>query len=166
MDCTDRLRWSIVAVLAASYIAFGCPDAMLPGGASYAVRASVYPLFHANLWHLVINCVAVWGMFAPGRWNWRDVLAASLISFLVYPLSFRPVVGMSNLIYATIGLRTPAFSSRWWKSRNVIIFVAVTCAMAFIPQFSATTHIAAFVVGVIVSLFRRRINKIYKEAGL
>lgn len=160
------MRETLIVMLVAVYAAFGCPDSLLPGDSPYLCRAVFYPLFHANLWHLAVNCIAAWGVFKPERTNRRDIFAAIIISFLVYPLALRPVVGISNILYAAIGLRTPSLRSRWWKQPAVIVFLVVTVGMLAVPQFSATTHIAAFAFGVGIQIVRRRINSIMRDVRI
>ena len=141
----------IIVVLAGLQIAFGVPEWLHPDGAPYLVRALSYSFFHGSWWHLAVNAIAIWSIYNPKRHPCkpcRDLLFPFIIAVLVYPLSFRPVIGFSNILYATLGLRTPPLSSPWWKHPSVIVFLIVTVALVFIPRFSATTHIAAFLLGM------------------
>ena len=152
-------------LLVAVRIALGCPSWLAGDEVNYWLRALSYGAFHANWWHLAVNCLAVWTIFNPRRNdNIRNFFTAFVISVLVYPLSLRPVVGISNLLYAVIGLRTPALSSRWWRQPGVIAFLVITLLMLFIPQFSATTHIAAFLAGMLVAAVKRGLNSLLKDA--
>lgn len=160
------MRVTIIMMLAAVYLAAGCPDALLPGGSPYVVRALFYPLFHANIWHLLLNCTALWGVLAPQRTKPSDVICALVISFAVYPLSLRPVVGVSNFIYAVLGLRTPPLRAEWWRQPAVVVFLIVTVAMLAVPQFSATTHIAAFLSGVAIQCLRRWVKSVSEDARI
>lgn len=87
-----------------------------------------------------------------------------LIAVSVYPLALRPVIGFSNILYATLGLRTPSFKSSWWRKPAVITFLVVTVLMLFIPQFSAVTHIAAFAIGVGLAALHRSYLEFTKDA--
>ena len=87
-----------------------------------------------------------------------------IIAVLVYPLSIRPVIGFSNILYACLGLRTPPLSSPWWKQSSVIVFLVVTVALVFIPRFSATTHIAAFLLGMVGASLNRFYQSITNDA--
>ena len=158
------VRIVLIALLTVLYAAFGTPGWMLSGGAPYAVRAIVYPFFHASWWHLAVNALAIWTIYRPGRCKpCRDLLIPYIISCIVYPLSLRPVIGISNVIYAALGMRTPPLSSPWWKQSTVIIFLVVTVALIFVPQFSATTHIAAFALGMAGASVSRWYNKLLKD---
>lgn len=152
-------RVTIIALLVALQLALGIPDFMT--GGPYWSRALLYSFFHANWWHLAVNAIAAWSIFARDS---KMLLVAFLIAVLVYPLSWRPVIGFSNVLYAMLGLRTPPLSSPWWKQPAVITFLAITVAMVFIPRFSATTHIAAFALGMAVAYARRWWDSLTKDA--
>ena len=119
----------------------------------YLLRALSYSFFHANWWHISINSIAILTIYKTIKP--KDLVLSYLIAVLVYPLSFRPVIGFSNILYAQLGMRTPKLSSPWWKQPSVIVFIIVTIALVFIPRFSATTHIFSFLLGMGVSSFRR-----------
>ena len=130
----------------------------------YILRALGYSFFHANWWHLAINSIAIWSIYKSCK-PCRDLVFPFFIAVLVYPLSFRPVIGISNVLYATLGCRTPSLKSPWWKQPSVIVFLVVTVALVFIPRFSATTHIAAFVSGMGVAALQRTYNSLIHDAG-
>ena len=157
-------RVTVIALLIALRMAFGIPAFMTDG--PYWTRALLYSLFHASWWHLAVNAVAVWTIFDPRR-NTRawQVTAACVIAVLVYPLSFRPVIGLSNVLYAVLGLRTPPLRNPWWKQPAVLAFLAITVAMVFLPRFSATTHIAAFLLGMGGAALERAWKRLTDDAG-
>lgn len=134
-------------------------------GDGYWMRALTYSFFHANWWHLAINCLAAWTIFDPKRkFSWLQLVTGYAIAVLVYPLSLNPVIGFSNVLYAVLGLRTPSLRSRWWRQPVVIVFLAVTFAMLLIPRFSATTHIAAFAAGMPCASIRRGYLRLTEDA--
>lgn len=163
----EYLRVIIIAALVGFHLCVGTPQWLMPGGAPYIVRALSYSFFHASWWHLAVNAIAVCSLYRPGVSckPCRDLLFPFLIAVLVYPLSFRPVIGFSNILYAVIGLRTPPLSSRWWRQTPVLVFIAVTLAMVFVPRFSATTHIAAFLLGIAGAYAMRFHKSVMKDAG-
>ena len=141
------VRIALIVALVLLQAVYGIPDFM--HGGPYWERALLYSFFHASWWHLAVNALAAWTVFRPGRRTPPLRLAAAfLIAVLVYPLSFRPVIGFSNVLYAYLGLRTPPLADRWWRRPEVITFLAVTVALILVPRFSATTHIAAFAMGM------------------
>ena len=156
------LRYILIAALAAIYILFGTPSYLLEQ--SWASALS-YPFFHANLVHLIVNCIALWLLFDPKRkGNFRQMLFGLAVSLLVYPCALHAPVGFSNALYAVIGLRTPSFSSPWWKKPEVIIFLVVTFAMLLLPQLSGFTHILSMAIGIAVAALGRFIRKINNDA--
>lgn len=156
------VRTVIIVALIAIQAIFGAP-AFLLESEGYWVRALSYSFFHAGWLHLAINCIAIWGLFRH-KSPPLQFLAAYSIAVLVYPLSAKPVIGFSNILYALIGLRTPPLKNKWWRSSTVITFLVITVAMVFVPQFSATTHIAAFVLGCLAAIVNRFIKYITRDA--
>lgn len=161
------VRIVLILVFVVLQAVCGAPAWLMPDGAPYFVRTLGYSFFHANWLHLVVNCLAVWTVYDPKRRPCKpctDLLFPFLIAVLVYPLSFRPVIGFSNVLYAVLGIRTPALSSTWWKQPTVVVFLVITLLMVFIPRFSATTHVAAFLLGMLVSSARRGWAKLTRDA--
>ena len=156
------LRIVIILCLVALQVIVGIPAFMTDG--PYLLRALSYSFFHAGWLHLAVNCLAVWGVYGRGRKPCRDLLLSIIVAVLVYPLSFRPVIGFSNVLYSTLGLRVPPFSHPWWKTANAVTFIVVTVAMIFVPRLSATTHIAAFLCGMLLSYILRSLQNITKDA--
>ena len=159
-------RIAFILALCVLQAVFGAPDWLMPGGAPYAVRALSYHFFHGSWWHLAVNAIAIWTIYDPKRNPCKpctDLLFSFLIATAVYPLSWRPVIGFSNVLYAQLGMRTPPLSSPWWKHPSVITFLVVTVAMVFIPRFSATTHVAAFLLGMGVASLRRYLKSVTRD---
>lgn len=163
------VRIAIIVLLLSVHVFCGVPEFFYDSG-PYWLRAATYSFFHANIWHLAINCIAVWTVFRPTisvtsrKWH-KMFLAAYIIAVLVYPFSLRPVIGFSNILYATIGLNTPRLSSPWWRRTSVIIFIAVTALMIFFPVFSASTHIASFLLGMAGAAIRRSYQALLSDAA-
>jgi len=158
------IRYILIVSLAVIYFAFGIPDWLRDG--DYLTRAVSYSFFHASVWHLAINCLAIWSIFRKGDGckACKDLVISYIIAVLVFPCAIRPVVGFSNILYAMIGLRTPPLTSKWWRTSQVIVFLIVTVALLFIPRFSATTHIAAFILAIGCAYIRRFNQSLVKDA--
>ena len=152
----------IIVMLVFTHAVFGIPQLFYDGG--YWAHALSYSFFHASWWHLAVNCIAVWTIYRYPCKPCRDLLIPYLIAIAVYPLALRPVIGFSNVLYAVLGLRTPSLKSSWWRQTPVIVFLVVTVAMLFIPRFSATTHIAAFVAGMAGAAIDRGWQKLNSDA--
>lgn len=159
----DATRIVLIVLLVILQAVFGAPEFLL-GAKDYWLRALSYSFFHANWWHLAVNSLAIWSIFVPSRKCSRLLPVAFFIAVLVYPLSLRPVIGFSNILYAVLGLRTPSLKSKWWRQPSVIVFLVVTVALVFVPRFSATTHIAAFVLGMAGASLKRGWLKLTGDA--
>lgn len=146
---------AIVIILALVYILFGTPEWLSCGESPYALRMLGYSFFHANVFHLIVNLIAVNAAYSQRRKdNLYCLLWSVVVAILVYPLSIRPMVGFSNVLFATVGLRMPPIS-RAWRHPSVVTFLLVTMLMLFIPQFSAVTHIVSFAIGVAIGYVHR-----------
>lgn len=158
------VRWIMIALLVAVNAVAGVPD-FLTGGEDYLLRAGTYSFFHGSWWHVAVNCIAVWTVYGrkPLKAG-RDFIVPYLIAAAVYPLSFRPVIGFSNVLYAALGLRTPPLGHPWWRRTEVLVFLAVTLLMAVTPRLSATTHIAAFALGTACGYVSRWWDKTTEDA--
>lgn len=142
----ERIRLTAIAAMGIIMVAWGCPD-FLHGDMWYV--PFTHHFFHVGILHLAVNSLSLWYLFKKG---YVYPAASILVPFLCATASWyvSPVdpVGASNFIYAVIGCRTPSFKSRWWRSGQVITFLAVTLAMLFFPKVSALTHVVSFASGV------------------
>ncbi len=145
------------------YIFWGCPQWLMTD--SPVLRALVYPLFHANVFHLLCNSLALWTMFRGHRQHALfELIVGYIISCIVFPLATRPVVGISNLLFAVIGMRTPPFSmTRYWKNPTIITFYAANVIALLIPGISAVTHLAALALGITVAHIGRTLMTSHAE---
>ena len=145
----------LIATCVLLYVLAGQPGWLADG--PLALRMMSYHFFHANIAHLLVNGIAAATLFAPRhRDNIRVFAAGFVIASLVYPLSAQPCIGISNILYAVIGLRTPPFTHRWWRSASVVTFLAVTASMLFIPGVSGLTHIVSLAAGIAAANIMRR----------
>ena len=161
----EWMRYILIVCLFILQMVVGVPSWLTGTDSDYICRALSYSFFHANWAHLLLNCIAVWMVFSPRRrWSMKGLLVAYLIAVVVYPCSFRPVIGFSNILYAGLGMRSPSLRSPWWKNPSTMTFIMVTLAMAFIPQIAATTHIISFLLGMLYASFKRWTDKLLKDA--
>ncbi len=159
------VRFTILILIIALYAIYGAPSRLAGTDAPYLHRAALYSFFHANIWHLATNVLAVWTVFSPKRKGMgRELLLSYLIAVLVYPLSLRPVIGFSNILFATLGQRTPSLADKWWRTPPVILFLVLLFATLLLPQFSALTHIFSFALGMLIAACRRGVNNLLKDA--
>lgn len=153
-------KWVAVAILTACF-AVGIPGYMSTDS-PFLLRATTYHWFHANIFHLAVNCLSLSVIFRNGV-RIRELSWAFLMATVSYAVAVRPIVGISNILFAVIGMRTPSFDSPWWRNPATLTFLAVTLLMVFIPQVSATTHIFSFTMGVLYAYLKRHFNSIYDD---
>lgn len=157
----NSIRIALIGILVATQITFGCP-AFLHYDHCYI--SLVHHFFHANIFHLAVNILSLWTLFRKG---WKYGIAQLAFAYLIGTASWfcttADVVGFSNIIFALIGLRTPSLNHSWWKQSSVILFLAITALMAFLPQVSAITHIVSFVLGCIVAGAQRVISNLSRD---
>ena len=157
----NSIRIVIIGILITMQLLFGCPT-FLHYDSGYI--SLVHHFFHANIFHLAVNCLSIWSLFRTGyRYSIAPLLWAFLIGSASWFCTPDDVVGFSNILFALIGLRSPSLSNAWWKQPSVILFLAITALMALLPQVSAITHIVSFVLGCIVAGASRTVNSISSD---
>lgn len=157
----NSIRIIITGVLFSLYIAFGCPE-WLHSDSWYI--ALMHNFFHANIFHLVVNCLSIWVLFRKGvRYTMASLIWAFIICSSSWFFTSADTIGFSNFIFATIGLRTPSLKNAWWIHPSSIIFFTATALMALLPQVSGETHLISFILGCIAAGAHRIINSISSD---
>lgn len=157
----NNIRIVIIGVLLTMQMLFGCPAFLHLDGGHISL---VHHFFHANIFHLAVNCLSIWTLFRKGyTYGIMPLVWAYLIASVSWFCTSADVVGFSNILFALIGLRTPALNNQWWKQPSVILFLAITALMALLPQVSAITHIVSFVLGCLVAGASRIINNLSRD---
>lgn len=140
----------VIAVLAAAFtlqLVFDLSPAQMGYFHGCAILNRVwFPLFHANVWHLIVNCYAACVCLNARMLRWRlllpFLLAASFAASWVSNMS-APTVGASAAIYAMMGLNMSG--CRKWKYWG---FMAMGLAVGFLlPSVNGVVHVATFAVG-------------------
>lgn len=158
-DLFDIGRWGIIYFLVGIFVLLNPPEYLYelawPGHIAHH-------FFHANVFHLAVNCLAVWSVFSPQAKLAKWVLpVAFVIGSFSYCFAAKPTIGFSNILFAIAGIRTPSFHSPWWRTVNCWVFIGTMVLMFFLPMFSATTHLVSFAIGVAVSAcvrFKRKLD--------
>ena len=157
----SNIRITIIGILVTMQLLFGCPAFLHH---DYGYISLVHHFFHANIFHLAVNCLSVWTLFRKDiRYGITPLVLAYIIGTASWFCTSADVVGFSNIIFALIGLRTPSLSHSWWKQSTVILFLAITALMALLPQVSAVTHIVSFTLGCIVAGAYRVVNNLSRD---
>lgn len=160
----EYMRIIVIGILYIIYMLFRCPAWLMGDRIPYLVRATSYSFFHGSILHLAINSLSIWYIW-PGRdkkGDIRNFFTALVIAFLAYPFGFRPCIGFSNVLFAACGLKV---KMKWLKSRSGIIFLALMLGMCFVPQFAGTNHIAAFIMGLALSVVNGWLQPLKEDVG-
>lgn len=157
----NNIKITVIGILVTMQLLFGCP-VFLHHDSGYI--SLVHHFFHANIFHLAVNCLSLWTLFRKDiRYSPAELVSVYLIGTASWFFTSSDVVGFSNIIFALIGLRTPSLRHAWWKQPTVILFLAITALMALLPQVSAVTHIVSFVLGCIVAGAYRVVNNLSRD---
>lgn len=157
----NNIRIIISGILVFMALVFGCPDYLHQKGMNVALT---YHFFHANPFHLAANLLSVWLIFRRGvKYRWQAIALAYILAVISWHFTSDSIVGISNMVFAYLGLRTPSFRDGWWRQSTVITFLVVTLAMAFLPNVSGITHITSFVLGCACAAFKRILNSIASD---
>ena len=121
-------------------------SALLPG-------CLYYHFFHANIWHLLGNLLALFP-FHP-RWKTLGVayVSATLAAIIPGVAVADPTCGMSAILYACFARSYAA------NRRNPIPLLALNMAFVFIPAVNWRIHLAAFVISYVTWLLIRSRKK-------
>lgn len=154
----NNIRIVLTGILVTSMLLWGCPDYLQTSGIRVALT---YHIFHVNVFHLAANLLSIWLIFAKGRqYGWSNILIAYVIATTSWYCSSIPIAGISNMIFAMLGLRTPSLKDKWWRTTAVLTFLLVTAGMAFVPKISTGTHLMSFALGVVWASIQRFIKHI------
>lgn len=157
----NNARIGIAGILLTAHLLFGCPQFLHMD--CWWVALS-HHFFHANIFHLAVNCLSLWALFRKDvRYGIDSLVAAYIIGTLSWFATSADAVGFSNIIFALVGLRTPSLKSEWWKHPSVVTFLVITMVLAFLPQVSAVTHMVSFTLGCIAAGAQRIINRVSSD---
>lgn len=161
------MRQAVIVILTIIFVVVGIPDYM-QGASPVWLRALTYHFYHANIFHLLANCLSIWFVFRVTKTRstlqiTKEFCIAFVIASIVFTLTHKPVIGISNILFAIAGMRTPAFSHPWWKAPNTIVFFIVTLLMLLLPRFAAFTHIVSFAIGVFIAVCKRELKAVNND---
>lgn len=147
-------------LLVASMLLFGCPVWL--HGDKWTISL-VHHFFHANIFHLAVNCYSFYLLCKSRNVTPSMLLLAYVCATLSWFCSNADPVGASNIIFALLGLYTPALSNAWWKAPGTIVFFTTNMAMALLPQVSAVTHLVSFGLGCVCAMGIRMFNSLLDD---
>lgn len=117
----------------------------------------IYMFFHANIFHLIGNCYALFFLI-----NKRNVIPAYIIAIIVSFVPMQPTVGVSSMIFAIIGMCR--VNERWQK----IYLYAYLVLGLIMPGINGIIHISSFVLGLLYKWYITNynlFNNVYKRVN-
>lgn len=110
----------------------------------------LYPLSHANIWHLLANLLCLW-MIPCGLHLTVATFVAVLCSFLPCFIS-EPTVGFSGVLFSIVGIswgKAHRFRDMIWRNKWFLLIPV------FIPHVNALLHVYCLVGGYLIGHFVR-----------
>lgn len=158
----DKVRVHLVALMVAVF--FAVPSLDWYSGLGVPLQAPLHHFLHANIFHLAVNCLAVWTMFNR-RWKEevKELLCAFVIGTAAYMAASAHSVGMSDVLFAVLGLR--AARQGWWKSFYFAVMWGTILLTAFLPNISGLTHAISCAAGTAVGLAASSFRKLLDDYG-
>ena len=137
----------VSVVLVVSY--FAMPQFAFGGGcgdtATYWTGHVLYPLSHANVWHLAANVLCLW-MIPCGLHLGSSYLVAVACSFLPCFIG-EPTCGFSGVLFAIVGMswgRVRRFREMLWRNKWFLVIPML------IPHVNAMLHVYCLMAGYAV----------------
>lgn len=147
-NCRMKDLWPsvLLTVMAASALPFGVKGF----GESLFPECLHYHFFHANIWHLLCNLLALYSY----RPKWKTVIVAYICASVCALLPFmpmsQPTCGLSALIYACIARRYALLGINPWK------VLVINFAFILVPSVNWKIHLAAFIMSYCVWLLLKK----------
>jgi len=121
----------------------------------------LYPISHANIWHLAANIVCLWMLPCPLH-IFATFIISVLCSFLPCPLlplygeSAALTMGFSGVLFAMVGIswgKVHRFRDMIWKNKWFLIIPA------FLPHVNFLIHIYCLIAGYLYGTLCDRKSK-------
>lgn len=104
----------------------------------------LYPISHANIWHLLANIICLWML--PCRLHLIATYSIAVLCSLIPCLTSEPTMGFSGILFAIVGIswgKTKHFRNMMWKNKWFLIIPM------FIPHVNAFIHLYCLLVGYV-----------------
>lgn len=141
-------KWTALAIATAVLVLSPFDGDGIRVGCTWLARAS-YPLFHVNILHAICNAWCLITLVFYYDLHWWRLLAAYLIAISIPALllSATPVVGLSGVCFALMGLCLPIVQRKLYFSAWVAAFLAVG---VILPGVAWAVHLYCYVIGWLV----------------
>lgn len=143
-------KWAALAIGAAALVLSPFDGGGVCVGCSLLSRFS-YPLFHVNLLHALCNAWCLISLVFLYDLPWWKIALAFIIAISIpsFMLTATPVVGMSGVCFALMGLSVPIVHRKAMLLGWISLFLVVGF---FFPNVAAWLHVYCFVTGLLVGL--------------
>lgn len=105
---------------------------------------AIFPLFHANFLHLLINCYGFHLIYSSWLFGRKTLFYAFIISMLASTVckSNIPTIGFSGVVYALLG-----FNGVYYRKLRYFLSIAVLLAIGFFwSGTNGMLHLSCFVI--------------------
>lgn len=136
-------------VLVGSY--FFLPEYGFTFSATPLTNHFLYPLSHANIWHLAGNILCLWMLRCPLHII-ATFVCAVLCSFLPCFVA-EPTMGFSGVLFAMVGItwgKIHRFRDMLWRNKWILIIPA------FLPHINFMIHLYCLIVGYLYGRYATR----------
>lgn len=111
-----------------------------------------YPFFHANIFHLIVNLIALWSI--KNRMEWaKGYLICVSVGFLPMYLP-EPTVGLSGFLFAVFGLMWGKANQLGKAIKTVAPIIIISMLL---PNINGLIHLYAFVAGYLINYISSRL---------
>lgn len=111
----------------------------------------LYPLSHANIWHLAANLFFLW--LLPCKLYILTTFVCSVLCSFLPCFSSEPTMGFSGVLFAIVGMswgKVGRFKDMLWKNRWYLVLPF------FIPHVNAFIHLYCLLAGYMCGLCVRK----------
>jgi membrane associated rhomboid family serine protease len=115
-------------------------------GASITDRC-LYPLYHANIFHALLNAWCLLSIVFYFRVNLVHLLAAYVVAILAPATA--PTVGLSAVCYALMGMIFPQVQRKLYYTSYILAFILLGL---FLGGTNVYIHIYSYIAGLLVGL--------------
>ena len=112
----------------------------------------LFPLFHANIWHLACNTLCLFMM----RGQYIPAAAISFICSFLPAFAAEPVMGFSSVLFAVAGIRWGQAGQLATMTARVLPFILIT---TLLPHVAWAIHLYCLYAGFIYGYAEKEIRK-------
>lgn len=145
------MRCIVICGIVLCYL-FCSPETIMHNGNPWIVRAILHNFLHGNVFHLASNIMMLWLLYPNMRKHRMLIFGLSLIiATASFAVSDGDSIGLSDVLYATMGLSALPLKSKWWQTPIAKFFLLSFLVAFLLPNISAMTHLVSYIVGFVTA---------------